>query len=150
MADLMDRWLREVHYNLLRLSRNALRDKGLTPPRYHVLSHVVRHGEMDMGTLHKAMPVTKSSVTSLVDGLVEDELLSRDRSNKDRRRVVLRATERGEALLESLRAARCSHLNAALQDIEPGDQSVTRDTLEKLANRLTQEGESYDCTRPSL
>lgn len=150
MAGEIDRLLRDVHYNLLRLSRHEFRDSGLTPPRYHVLAHVVRHGEMDMGTLHSAMHVTKSTVTSLVDGLVDEGLLERDRGEIDRRRVVLRATPEGTALLDALRQARCAHLAEALATIDPDQQIVTRDALEELARYLTRKGESHDCARPSL
>jgi DNA-binding MarR family transcriptional regulator len=150
IPDQLDRLLRDVHYNLLRLSRHELRESGLTPPRYHVLSHIVRHGEMDMGTLHKSMPVTRSTVTSLVDGLVEEQLLERHRSEEDRRRVVLRPTAKGAELLEVLRLARCAHLREALEDVDAHNQTVTRDTLKAVTDYLTRKGESDDCTRPTV
>ncbi len=151
-ADRLDRLLRGVHYNLIRLSRHELRELKMTPPRYHVLSHVLRNDPIDMGTLHRAMHVTRSTLTSLVDSLVDDGLLARERHPDDRRRVVLRGTEHGVSALETLRRVRCEHLAAALGTVDAKRIKTTEKTLESIVSLLEQknEGELDGCNAPPV
>ncbi len=151
-ADRLDRLLRGVHYNLIRLSRHELRELKMTPPRYHVLSHVLRNDPIDMGTLHRAMHVNRSTLTSLVDSLVDDGLLARERDGDDRRRVVLRGTEHGASALETLRRVRCEHLAAALGTVDAKCIKTTEKTLAAIASLLEQknEGEPDGCNGPPV
>jgi DNA-binding MarR family transcriptional regulator len=130
--------LREIHYQLVRLSRHELLDLRITPPRFHVLHYIVRHAPTDMGSMHTRMHVSKSSLTSLVDGLVEEGLILRDRSEEDRRRVVLRPTPAGVDLLDRLRRSRCAHLKDALEQLDARSADCLTQSLELIFQRLQQ------------
>lgn len=117
-AESAERLLREIHYQLVRLSRHQIQERGMSPPRFHLLHHVVGHAPIDMGTLHAHLHLSRSSLTSLVDGLVDDGLLSRSRSPEDRRRVVLEPTGSGMNLLDQLRRTRCARLRKTLVDLD--------------------------------
>ncbi len=141
-AERIEQLLRDVHYQLIRLSRHELRDEGITPPRFHALYFVVRHGPVDMGTMHTQMHLSKSSLTSLVDGLVDDGLLRRERSPADRRRVVLNPTEAGVELLERLRLRRCRHLHGALDRLEARSAQCVADSLHLIVEELRKRTET--------
>ena len=151
-AERLERLLLDMHYALIRLSRDQLRDLKMTPPRFHVLSRVVRQGPLDMGTLHDAMHVTKSTLTSVVDGLVGDGLIGRDRSPTDRRRVVLHPTEEGRRVLDTLRQIRCSHLEHALNTLPVNDIAVVERSLDAIVGFLKRadQGDADGCTRTPL
>lgn len=141
-AERIEQLLRDVHYQLIRLSRHELRDEGITPPRFHTLYFVVRNGPVDMGTMHTQMHLSKSSLTSLVDGLVDDGLLRRERSPDDRRRVVLNPTKAGVELLERLRLTRCRHLQNALDRLEAPSAQCVADSLHLIVDELGQRTET--------
>ncbi|MFW6313687.1 MAG: MarR family winged helix-turn-helix transcriptional regulator [Spirochaetota bacterium] len=131
-----ERLLREIHYELARLSRQELIEEGMTPPRFHLLHHVVRHAPIDMGAIHRSMHLSRSSLTSLVDGLVEDRLIARTRDPHDRRRVVIEPTASGLALLERLRESRCARLEEAMEEMDEHTVSRLIASLEHLARAL--------------
>jgi MarR family transcriptional regulator, organic hydroperoxide resistance regulator len=131
-----EQFLREIHYQLIRLSRHELANLRMTPPRFHALHYIVRHAPTDMGSMHMRMHVSKSSLTSLVDGLVDDGLIRRDRSEEDRRRVVLRPTQAGIELLERLRRSRCAHLQQALEQVDDASADCLARSLEQIFQRL--------------
>jgi len=142
--------LREIHYDLVRLSRQELIEQGMTPPRFHLLHHVVRHAPIDMGTIHRSMHLSRSSLTSLVDGLVDDGLIARARDPEDRRRVVIEPTESGLALLERLRQSRCARLGAAMAQMDSRAVASLVASLEHLARALESQqshGGASQCER---
>ena len=141
-AERIEQLLRDVHYQLIRLSRHELRDEGITPPRFHTLYFIVRHGPIDMGTMHTQMHLSRSSLTSLVDGLVDDRLIRRERSSEDRRRVVLHPTQAGVELLERLRLTRCRHLQRALDRLEARSAECVVDSLQLIVEELRKRTET--------
>lgn len=135
-AEQMEQLLRDIHYELIRLSRPELQELRMTPPRFHTLHHIVRHSPITMGELHRVMHLSKSSLTSLVDGLVADGLITRERAPDDRRRIVITPTAAGAALLERMRRSRCAHLDDALQAAGVEDTSRLVGTLHELHTTL--------------
>jgi DNA-binding MarR family transcriptional regulator len=61
--------------------------------------------------------MANSTLTVIVDRLVEDELLKRYRNPKDRREVLLELTERGNDILSKLLNIRHSFLEKALEEL---------------------------------
>ncbi|TVQ28988.1 MAG: MarR family transcriptional regulator [Spirochaetaceae bacterium] len=151
-AGRLERLLLDMHYALIRLSRDKLRELNMTPPRFHLLSRVIHGAPLDMGTLHDAVHVSKSTLTSVVDGLVADGLIERDRSPTDRRRVVLTPTEEGRRVLDTLRQIRCSHLEHALATVPIRDLAVVERSLDAVVAFLKRadEGDADGCTRTTV
>ena len=135
-AERVEQLLREVHYQLIRVSRSELLNRRMTPPRFHALFYIVRHAPTDMGTMHTHMHLGRSSLTSLVDGLVDDGLIQRERSPDDRRRVVLTPTGAGIDLLEQLRRTRCAHLHGALQGLAHRNVNHLAEALQHVFDHL--------------
>lgn len=134
--DDVEQLLRDIHYHLIRLSRPRFQDLGLTPPRFHTLAMVVVHGPLTMSAIHAKLHVSKSTVTALVDGLVSDGLIRRDKDEDDRRKVVLSATDAGRGVLETLRAHRCGLVEAALKDVPADHRECMVETLSRMKKRL--------------
>ncbi len=142
-AETVDRLMREIHFSLLRLSRANLKSYNMTSPRLHVLARAVRLGPRDMGSLHHHMHISRSTLTSLVNGLVRDGLLVRYRLPEDRRRVMIASTTEGQELLDHLHNHRCTHLEQAMISLEDGAIDSATATLERILANLesTQEPE---------
>jgi DNA-binding MarR family transcriptional regulator len=64
------------------------------------------------------MYLAPSSITSLVDSLVESNLLRRGSHPEDRRVIKLFITDKGKGILEEIRLFRYQKLKVALKDID--------------------------------
>jgi DNA-binding MarR family transcriptional regulator len=84
--------------------RQGLRDEfGITLPRFDLLSQLDRAEDgLTMGELSRRLMVTNGNITGLIDRLVEEGLVGRQRSPSDRRAHVVRLTEAGKAAFDAM------------------------------------------------
>jgi|GEM_PF-771802 len=78
--------------------------RRFTHAQYRVLALANRRDHWRMSDLAKRMALSPGSLTLMMDRLIEDGLISRGRSDKDRRVVIVRITEKGRSLLLERRA----------------------------------------------
>jgi DNA-binding MarR family transcriptional regulator len=83
----------EVH------SRALVREHQLTGPQLAILMEVSRQGEAPIGALAKASFIGAPTVTGIVDRLERQGLVSRVRSDADRRQVLITLTAAGKRVL---------------------------------------------------
>jgi DNA-binding MarR family transcriptional regulator len=72
---------------------------GLTPSQLLVLREIDARGEVTPGLVAQRLEFSHATVTAIVDRLVALDLASRSRSDQDKRRVLLAATEKGRRCL---------------------------------------------------
>jgi DNA-binding MarR family transcriptional regulator len=92
---------------VIALSRSieiAVNEAGLTSSQFRALS-LVRAGVTSSGVLARLLAVRPPTVTTVMNGLVEDGLVARTRSADDRRRVGYELTGPGAAALATANAA---------------------------------------------
>lgn len=78
------------------------------------LYFISNHGSCISGELATALKVTPTNITGIIDRLVKQGLVSRNEDTEDRRKLLLRATEKGEELLDKLRERRRGRLSEVL------------------------------------
>lgn len=97
----------------LRFSQEAARAAGI-PSQQHqallVLKGVPDREFATIGEMAERMNLKHHSVVGLVDRLAKRQLVQRQTSPKDRRRVEVRLTSRGEALIQRLSAVHLREL----------------------------------------
>jgi len=111
---------------------------GVTGARASALSVVVYGGQMSVGDLARRERVALPTISRIVDALVRDGLVARERAESDRRTVTLAATRRGRTLMERGRARRIQRLAEELRALEDQDvEALERalDVLDKLEDR---------------
>lgn len=97
----------ESFLDAFRVAKTALRGilaetvgpLGLRGCQFWVLSYIGEEGPVSGGRLADELGVTPPSVTSAVQDLVDAGLVARERSEADRRVVMLSATPRGRKVL---------------------------------------------------
>ncbi len=132
---------------LQRQLRRALRqhrpeawmELNLTPAQLKSLFFISREGSTNSRKLAAALGVTPSNMTGIVDRLVEQGLVSRQENPEDRRMLLLRATEEGEALLARLRESRISQLSGLLAHLSLEELA----TLAQALSSLVRAAEAY-------
>ena len=123
----------EIHEYVKQQSFQAWMHLSLTIPQLKTLLYVSSKGGTNPGKLAIALNVTPANVTGIVDRLVEQGLLSRQETPEDRRTLTLRTTERGEAILSSLRERRSSTLRQALITMSEANLKSLIEGLSSLA-----------------
>ncbi len=85
----------------------ALRPFGLTFARYEalVLLSFTSRGELPLGKMGQRLMIHPTSVTNIVDRLVEDDLVERAPHPSDRRTTLARITSEGRALVAEATAS---------------------------------------------
>jgi DNA-binding MarR family transcriptional regulator len=76
--------------------------------------------------------VTPANITGIIDRLAEQGLVSRQENSEDRRKLILRATEKGQSLLANLRETKMSQLSTVLHQMSSGDLSALAQGLSAL------------------
>lgn len=80
-------------------SRFLVMRYGLTGPQLMVLRELSAHNGVSVGELTRAIHLSQATVTGILDRLAKRGLVRRQRSDQDKRRVLVWLTEEGEHLL---------------------------------------------------
>ena len=107
--ELADR-LHSTAIHLLRQVRVQDVASGLAPARLSALSVLVFGGAMSLNDLARAEQVRPPTMSRIVDALESANLIRRTVNPRDRRAVVLEATEKGAAILWQGRKRRVKFL----------------------------------------
>ncbi|WP_194839824.1 MarR family winged helix-turn-helix transcriptional regulator [Aeromicrobium yanjiei] len=94
----MDRFVRRTNA----LVAAHVKVRGLTLEQWQILDCIVRNEKIPMTDLASAVFMPAASVTRAVDKLVANALVYRQAAMNDRRRVLVRASRRGEDLRDDL------------------------------------------------
>lgn len=96
---------------------------GLTLPQLLTLIALQRaNGHCRMGPLAKAAYQSSASMTGIVGRLLERNLVVRERSEEDRRFVVVALTEQGRELLDQAKDIRRRRWRRFLEQVSPEDR----------------------------
>jgi DNA-binding MarR family transcriptional regulator len=75
---------------------------------------IANKGSTNFRKLADALRVTPSNVTGIIDRLEEQGLVSRTQNPEDRREMTLQVTDKGEALVSSLRETEIEQMTRIL------------------------------------
>ena len=105
---------------------------GMTQGEAHILCHLHEAGDCAIADLHRAFAHKRSTLTSVLDRLVERKLVTRAVSTDDRRSFVISLTTAGKK-----QAAKVHSLLADLEErvLRSGDRKSTAD-FQKLIGEL--------------
>jgi DNA-binding MarR family transcriptional regulator len=113
------RALAELRYEIRRFlasSEQAARESGLEPRQHQLLlalKGLPEDSRPTIGELARRLRVEHHSAVEMVDRLEQRHYVARGRDPLDRRRVLVRLTSRGEALMRSMSAAHKDELRRA-------------------------------------
>ena len=106
----------------------------LTPPEAGVLRLLAREGGISQRALAQRLGTAPSRVVTLVDGLEGKGLVTRRRSESDRRNHELHLTDAGTATLRRLRGVAERHEDDVLTGLTRAERDALRRLLGKLAD----------------
>lgn len=124
--------LLETTPRVMRAVRMAIADleaPALTIPQFRALQFIEMHAGASLSLTAEFLGLTLPSTSKLVDQLVRRGMLARDDDRDDRRRMTLRITEKGDALLKSAQQSVRAHLTGLLNQLGRSELASLHNTL---------------------
>jgi DNA-binding MarR family transcriptional regulator len=134
------RELLEVVPTVMREIRSQMRSRGsldLTVPQFRTLAFVNRNKGSSLCEVADHMGMTPPSASTLVNGLIERGMMTREDQPDDRRRVRLAVTKRGQAILEASTHATMTYLAKKLNSVTADDREAIVKAMETLRSVFT-------------
>ena len=82
-------------------SRRLGKDTGLTTPQLVVMNAIEKHGDQTLAEIGRQVSLSQATVTNILNRLEANGLVTRKRSQQDKRRVDVFLTAKGVSLRES-------------------------------------------------
>lgn len=121
------------------VAKNAAALETLSSQEIRVLRTVGRHEHCIMSKIAEGIRLSLSSVTGLIDRLVEKRLVCRDRSAEDRRVVNVELTSEGKELHGSVIESQVRYASGLLKTLTAAEQDELLSLFGKLADRIKTE-----------
>lgn len=118
------------------VARNAAARAALSAQEMRCLRTVGRHQGCIMSGLAERIRLSLSSVTGLIDRLVEKRLVCRDRSREDRRVVQVELTGEGRELHESVVESQVQYARRLLKTLSASEQDTLLALFAKISDRI--------------
>jgi MarR family transcriptional regulator, organic hydroperoxide resistance regulator len=134
---------RDVRRHIRRYSIHAWMELTMTVPQLKTIFFVSNERTTNPRKLAKAMCVTPSNITGIVERLVEQNLLTREQNPGDRRVQTVRTTEQAEAIISNLREHKSESFKAILTRVSEDDLK----SLQSGLNALMRAAEAYEKER---
>ncbi|HUI89126.1 MAG TPA: MarR family transcriptional regulator [Anaerolineales bacterium] len=108
----------------IRAEMRSHRGHDLSVPQFRTLTFINRNPEASLSHLADHLGLTLPSTSKLVDGLVNQKIITRRESKEDRRRLTLVLTKSGEDILRAARDAAQNHLKDVLHELSAEELST--------------------------
>ncbi|MFC1586922.1 MarR family winged helix-turn-helix transcriptional regulator [Planctomycetota bacterium] len=113
-------------------SRKLKAEYQITGPQLVCLLTIAEDGPMTSAVLSRAIHLGPSTLVGILDRLEQRELITRQRDVKDRRQIILRATERGQNLAANAPSPLQDRLAEGLRDQPELEQAAIALSLERI------------------
>jgi DNA-binding MarR family transcriptional regulator len=137
----LDRQVEQLHYQLVELikkyqfrDRNRVSLHGISVTQCYILETLQRFGKQTMTELADRMRLSVSTITRVIEPLVEKKYLSRERNAQDGRSRLIRLTPEGKRLATVL----WDDVLRSEREILAGVSPETRESLINLLAELNR------------
>ena len=130
-----------------RLAREACQRVGITATQLNVLKLLEEIGELSLSELSRRLAAQNSSVTGIVDRMVQAGLVLREQSAEDRRVWRIRMTPKGAEIAARTQVLPWDLLREALGSLDRREKEQLTQILEKVAAHVAKQVESKNGSR---
>lgn len=145
----MDRRLREDSEQWISLIRREcaticsvtntiLAESGMNRSQFNALLFIAEGRDVTMGAIAKELRVTMGAGTNLIDKLVANSIVSRHRTERDRRIVTVRLTDEGKRRLDECSGKLLDYWAVYLEKIEPDVRKTWLAALQQLTDMMSE------------
>lgn len=112
--------------------RDTHRGDEIGHAQFELLIELYANGPMHAGELAEGVSVSAATVSGMLDGLSQAELIERTRSESDRRIVVIKLTRRGRRKVEARKAVWQRRWQEALEGLDDAELRTAARVLERI------------------
>ena len=117
-------------------SKYLARTTGLTAPQLLLLQAIGNHNNAAIGELAKNINLSQATVTTIVDRLEKRQLVYRQRSDQDKRKVNIHLTEAGAIALEQAPTPLQEHFVDRFGKLPDWEQSMILSSVQRIAHMM--------------
>jgi len=132
--------LRRIIRAVDRRSRYLVTCYGLTGPQLIVLKELSTNGGCCVSELTKAIHLSQATATGILDRLEKRRLVRRERSDQDKRRVLVWLTGAGEELLADAPPLLQEEFTAEFSKLQDWEQTQILSSLQRLVSMMEAQG----------
>lgn len=116
----------------IRVEMRRGRGSDISIPQFRTLAFIERNPDSSLSKLAEHLGLTLPSVSKLVDGLVNQQLMIRKSSTMDRRRLTLELSNTGASIVNSARAGTQANLTKKLGSLTTAELETIHQAMQLL------------------
>lgn len=131
-------WVNRLSFLTRKTLSQGFEEEGLfvSAEEWAILLILWSKGEQTPTALADVTFRDRTTITRLIDQMVKKQFVVREHDEKDRRRVLIKASDKGEALKDELVPIAKSMIATATSGISSQDIETTVKTLSQMTNNL--------------
>lgn len=120
-------------------SKRLLKTAGITSPQLVILQELAECVSLSTSELAKAVSLTQGTVTAIIVRLEKNNLVSRRRSGKDKRRIHISITEEGKRLLKNAPSPLQEKFANSYYALEEWEQLMILSSINRIVSMMSAE-----------
>lgn len=120
-------------------SRRLVKTTGLTTPQVLLLQVIENKGQQTVSELAQELSLSQATVTTIIDRLESKNLVYRQRSLEDKRKVFTFLTPRGKKILIEAPSPLQEHFSAKFAALQDWEQAMIVSSLQRVARMMDAE-----------
>lgn len=117
-------------------SKQLVKQVGLTAPQLLIMQTLHQEGSMTAGELADRVSLSQATVTTILDRLQTRNLIDRERSEQDRRRVFVLLTKEGGEKIQNAPRPLQEHFVRQFGDLKDWEQAQIISALQRIAHMM--------------
>jgi len=101
--------------------RDQIKVNGFTTTQCYTILELRKNNQLSMNDLSEKMNLNNSTMTRILDNLVRDEFIKREKSEEDRRIVMVSLTKKGQEAADKLNIVLTEYYRKIIENIPEGE-----------------------------
>ena len=131
--------LRRIIRSIDMHSRSLVKYYGLTGPQLIILQEISKNEEITPSRLASAISLSQATVSGILERLEKRDLITRRRSDSDRRKVLVKTTSKADQMLDSGPPIMQISFVDAFKNLQDWEQTMILSSLQHLVNLMNAE-----------
>ena len=129
--------LRKITRSIDQRSRSLIKEYGITVPQLLILKEICNSDELiNASQIASSISLSPATVTPIIEKLVLRGYLKREKSNIDKRKISLIATEKGINLNKNTPTLMHEQFVKTFNDLKSWEQTMLLSSLERIADMI--------------
>lgn len=125
-------------------SKKLLKDSGLSGPQLAVIRIIAEHEPVSIKRIATEVSLSSPTVLGILERLIQRDLVSKLRSDIDKRQSYVQITQKGHEVLAKTRDPLREKFSRQFQNLEAWEKSLILSSLQRISAMLSAEDLDVD------